>query len=94
MVIAALKANVVLTVVVEQRDAARKEIAARMIVVLKGSAARMLVAPKVIAAIRPGLNDLAVRAMSVARNGIVKNHVIAPSHLATEAGSSSAALCQ
>ena len=82
MVIAVHKETAVLRVIAGQRDAARKE-----------SAARMLAALKVIVAIRPALNDLAARAMSVARNGIVKNHVIAPSHLATDACSSITALC-
>lgn len=83
MVIAVLKATVVLMVIAEQRDAALKESAARMLAVLKANDA-----------IQPGLNDLAVKVMSVVLNGIVKNLAIAPSHLATEACSSSTALCQ
>ena len=82
-VIVVLKATVVLRVTAGQRDAARKGTAARMLVVLKANDA-----------IRPALNDLAVTAMSVVLNGIVKNLAIAPSHLATEACSSSTALCQ
>ena len=65
----------------------------KVTVVLRVVAARMIVALKVIVAIRAALNDLAARAMSVVRNGIVKNHVIAPSHLATDACSSITALC-
>ena len=83
MVIAALKATVVPRVIVEQRDADRKGNAARMLVVLKANAAILCV-----------LNGLAVRVMNVVLNGIVKNHAIAPSNLATDASSSSTTLRQ
>lgn len=81
--IAALKTIVAQMATVGQRDAARKEIAARMLVDLK-----------MIFAIRPARNGLVARVMSVVLSGIVKNHATAPSHLAIDACSSSMALCQ